>query len=51
MENSFLNDDDLAEWERRNEEERLEAEENKQRFALDLARVEVYMLYLSLIHI
>ena len=37
MENSFLNDDDLAEWERRNEEERLEAEENKQRFALDLA--------------
>lgn len=37
MENSFLNDDDLSEWERRNEEERLEAEKNKQRFALDLA--------------
>ncbi|MFR8004560.1 MAG: hypothetical protein ACLU6E_02250 [Dysosmobacter welbionis] len=37
MENSFLNDDDLAEWERRNEDERLEAEKNKQRFALDLA--------------
>ena len=58
MENSFLNDDDLVEWERRNEKERLEAEKNKQRFALDLASAsqQLYELEndiqgLSLIHI
>ena len=37
MENSFLDDDVLEELERRDIEERLESEENKRRFALDLA--------------